>query len=201
MQLPRFYPILDTSRSLNMVEMAQAMTDGGVRILQIRHKSVWSEDLLEQAQKVKEIVPLLIINDRGDIARILNAGLHVGQTDLPPQEARRLLPENVIGFSTHSSEQFQQGAAEPVDYLAVGPVFQTSSKVNPDPVVGLNLLKEVRPLTSLPIVAIGGIHRGNAADVIHAGADSVAVIGDLYPEELTLQSLRQRVEEWVRLLS
>jgi len=184
-----------------MVEMAQAITDGGARILQIRHKGVWSEEILEQAQKVQEITPLLIINDRGDIARILNAGLHVGQTDLPPQEARQLLPKSVIGLSTHNSEQFRKAAAEPVDYLAVGPVFQTSSKLNPDPVVGLGLLNEVRPLTPLPIVAIGGIHRGNAVEVIEAGADSVAVIGDLYPEELTPQSLRKRVEEWARLLS
>lgn len=201
MILPHFYPILDTARTLPIAEMSQAMVDGGAGLLQIRHKGIWNEAALEAARQVNRIAPHLIINDRADIAKLLNVGLHVGQTDLSPQDARQILPEGILGLSTHNQEQLLQALTEPVDYIAVGPIFNTSSKLNPDPVVGLNLLAELRKLTSLPLVAIGGITRANALDVLSAGADSVAVIGDLYPENLTAQSLRQRVEEWVKLLN
>ncbi len=201
MQLPRFYPILDTSKSSDILGITHALLDGGAEILQIRHKGVWDEPLLEQAHRIREIAPLLIINDRADIAKILDTGLHVGQDDLPPQEVRKLLPDAALGYSTHNEQQLTAGAQEPVDYLALGPIFRTASKVNPDPVVGVDVLRKIRPLTALPLVAIGGIDRTNARDILDAGANTVAVIGDVYPENFTLKSLEERVKEWIRILN
>jgi thiamine-phosphate pyrophosphorylase len=106
--------------------------------------------------------------------------VHVGQEDLEPEQARAVVGENIwIGASTHNLEQFRQAAAAFADYIAVGPIFPTTSKANPDPVVGLDLLRQVRPLTDKPIVAIGGITLDRAASVVAAGADSVAVIRDV----------------------
>lgn len=147
---------------------------------------------------------LFIINDRADVASLLEAGLHVGQDDLPPALARRLIGrERVLGFSTHNLEQLVAGFGEPVDYLAFGPVFPTTTKENPDPTVGLGLLRsacEQAREAGLPVVAIGGITRSRALDVLAAGADSIAVISDLLPEPCTRESLHARVEEWLRLL-
>ncbi len=135
------------------------------------------------------------------MARLLDAGLHLGQDDLPPALARRIVGDQaVIGFSTHNAEQLRAAAAEPVDYLALGPIFPTASKERPDPVVGLVRLSQWRPLTDRPLVAIGGITRDNAVSVLQAGADSVAVIRDLLPEPCTTESVRQRVKEWLHLL-
>lgn len=201
MTLPRFYPILDSSRPMPIVEMARAMTDGGVQFLQIRHKGVWDEQMLVDAADVAQLCERLIINDRADIAKLLGVGLHVGQTDLPPADARRVLGKGIIGFSTHNREQLLHAIHQPIDYLAIGPIFATSSKLNPDPVVGLETIAALRKLTALPLVAIGGITRENAREVLAAGADSVAVIGDVYPENLTALTLRQRVEEWNQLLN
>ena len=118
---------------------------------------------------------------------LLGAALHLGQDDLAPSDARRILPATaIIGFSTHNEEQLRAGDAEPVDYLAIGPIFATGSKQNPDPVVGLDRLRALRTLTRKPLVAIGGITRELAPQVFEAGADSVAVIGDL------IQSLHSR---------
>lgn len=201
MQLPRFYPILDTSKSTDITGIAHALLGGGAEILQIRHKGIWDEPLLEQAHRIREMAPILIINDRADIAKILDAGLHVGQDDLPPKEVRKLLPDAVLGYSTHNENQLSAGNQEPVNYLALGPIFRTASKINPDPVVGLDTLRKIRSLTSLPLVAIGGIDRTNARDVLDAGADTVAVIGDVYPTNFTLKSLEERVKEWIRILN
>src|SRR5262249_51808870 len=141
----------------------------------------------------------LVVNDRADLAVLFGAILHLGQDDLPPAAARRVTGPNVrIGFSTHNETQLRSADAEPVDYLAIGPIFGTASKQNPDPVVGIRELARLRPLTAKPLVAIGGITRSNATAVIDAGADSVAIIGDLFPEEGTIET---RVVEWVRLLS
>lgn len=122
-----------------------------------------------------------IVNDRPDIAAISGAsGVHVGQDDLPPEDARRIVgAARWVGVSTHNLEQFREANATSADYIAVGPIFPTASKENPDPVVGLALLREVRKLTTRPLVAIGGITLERAADVFRAGADSVAVIRDL----------------------
>jgi thiamine-phosphate pyrophosphorylase len=123
----------------------------------------------------------IIINDRVDIAIAVKAdGVHLGQDDLPPDQARRLLGESrVIGFSTHVVSQALAADAAAIDYLAIGPIFQTSTKDNPDAIVGLETVTEVRRLVSTPLVGIGGITLQTARAVIDAGADSVAVISDL----------------------
>jgi thiamine-phosphate pyrophosphorylase len=107
----------------------------------------------------------------------------------------------VIGFSTHNESQLRAAVGEPVDYVALGPVFATGSKANPDPVLGVDELRRLRPISNRDLVAIGGITRATARQVLAAGADSVAVIGDLFPEEGAREELRTRTEEWLRLLS
>ncbi len=142
---------------------------------------------------------LLVINDRADIALLLGAGMHAGQDDLPPSDVRRLMgPHALIGFSTHNERQFRAAAAAPVDYVALGPVFGTTSKDQPDPVVGTGELARLRALTNRPLVAIGGITRRNVREVFRAGADSVAVIGDLLGGRRTASDIRVSAEEWVR---
>ncbi len=131
---------------------------------------------------------------------LLGAGLHVGQDDLPPADARRLIgPDAVLGFSSHNARQLQGGDAEPVDYVAFGPVFATQSKLNPDPVVGVEELRRLRPALSKPLVAIGGITLENALDVWRAGADSAAIIAGMLPERATAESLRERMDQWLKL--
>ena len=145
---------------------------------------------------------LFVINDRADMAMLLDSALHVGQDDLPPGVARRLIgADRVLGFSTHNEMQLRAAAAEPVDYVALGPIFGTVSKRHPDPVVGLVELRRLRALAKTPVVAIGGITLATAQDVMNAGAESIAVIGDLFPEACTLQNLRSRAEEWLRVFS
>ena len=208
MILPAIYPILDTeslaARACPVQEAAGAFLDGGASILQLRHKGHWSRAGFEDARRIAELCRVygaqFIINDRADMAALIHAGLHLGQDDLAPSDARTILgPGAVLGFSSHNADQLRAALAEPVDYVAFGPVFPTRSKRNPDPVVGLAELQKCRVLTSKPLVAIGGITRENAADVFAAGADSVAVIGDLLPESCSYQSLRKRMEEWQQL--
>jgi thiamine-phosphate pyrophosphorylase len=209
MPLARLYPILDTAtlarHACPVAQAAEAMLAGGARILQFRHKGHFSRAVFEQAEQVAELCRragvLFILDDRADIALLLDAGLHLGQDDLPPAEARRLLgPHRLLGFSTHNEAQFSAGLAEPADYLAFGPVFPTGTKAHPDPVVGLAELGRMRRMTRLPLVAIGGINRYKALEVLAAGADSLAVISDLYPEPCTADTLRARMEEWQRLV-
>jgi thiamine-phosphate pyrophosphorylase len=203
--LPRLYPILDSAlleaRRCSLEIAAGAMLEAGAQILQIRHKTPWTRKIFEQAQQVVRLceqasVPL-IVNDRADIALLLNAGLHLGQDDLPPQDSRRVVGEAMcIGYSTHNAAQLEAAAQEPVDYLAIGPIFATQSKQNPDPVVGVDRLRVWRSLTAKPLVAIGGITRENAPSVLAAGADSVAVIGDLIPADCSAASITERFREW-----
>ncbi len=122
-----------------------------------------------------------MVNDRADIASVVDAaGVHVGQDDLSVEAARRVIgTEKWVGVSTHNLEQLERSVATSADYVAVGPVFATSTKANPDPVVGIDFIRRVRALTSKPIVAIGGITLARAAEVIRAGADSVAVVSDV----------------------
>ena len=208
MRLPRIYPILDTgtfeARGFSFTRAAAAWLEGGAGILQLRHKQHWGRAVFDAARDIarmcREAGALFIVDDRADIAMLLEAGLHVGQDDLAPRDARRLLgSEAVIGFSSHNVQQVCAAGGEPVNYVAFGPVFPTPSKRNPDPVTGIEALKECRALVEKPLVAIGGITRETAAAVLAAGADSVAAIGDLLPAELTSLSLRQRMEEWQRL--
>jgi thiamine-phosphate pyrophosphorylase len=192
MKLPAFYPIIDS------VPAAEALLEAGARILQFRHKGVFSRSIFEDASRIAELCrsagALFIINDRADIAILLGAGLHLGQDDLAPSDARRIMPAgSIIGFSTHNEQQLRAADAEPVDYLAIGPIFATGSKLNPDPVVGLDRLRTLRLLTHKPLVAIGGITRELAPKVFDAGADSAAIIGDLLP------NVRARAKEWIAI--
>jgi thiamine-phosphate pyrophosphorylase len=205
MWLPSFYPILDTEVAarygIDPVSAAASVLEAGAQILQFRHKGFLSHEVFGQMERIaalcRDARVLFVVNDRADLATLLGAALHLGQDDLPPTAARRVTgPETLIGFSTHNERQFRAAQAEPVDYLALGPIFGTGSKQNPDPTVGLDELRRLRPLTERPLVAIGGITRDNARDVLAAGANSLAVIGDLFPQE---GNLRARAEEWLRV--
>lgn len=205
MEFPLFYPILDTGtvarRGVDLVSAAEQILDAGTRILQLRHKGFFSRDVFERAREIatlcRQAGAQFIMNDRADIAKLLGAGLHVGQDDLSPADARKVMGTALtIGMSTHNEAQLRAAAAEPVDYLAIGPIFGTATKLNPDPVVGISELRRLRPLTTRPLVAIGGITRENARSVIEAGADSVAVIGDLFPEDGNIQA---RVRDWMQI--
>jgi len=207
MKLPRVYPILDAEslarRGLTLERAAGALLEGGAGILQIRQKGHWGREFFDAAREVarlcREAGGELIVNDRADFALLLGAGLHVGQDDLSPRDARRLMGgDATIGFSTHRAAQLAAASGEPVDYVALGPVFRTDSKLNPDPVVGVEEIRRCRGLVEKLLVAIGGITLENAGEVWKAGADSVAVIGGLLPPAVTAQSLRERMEEWGR---
>jgi thiamine-phosphate pyrophosphorylase len=207
-KLPRVYPILDSesleAHGIGLEAGAAALLEGGAGILQIRHKAHWRREVFEAAKGVarlcREAGAQLIVNDRADFAMLLEAGLHVGQDDLAPGDARKLIgPAAMLGFSSHNAGQLCAAAAEPVDYVALGPVFSTASKRNPDPVVGIEAVRRCRALIEKPLVAIGGVTLANAHEVFTAGADSVAVIASLFPENPTTRSLRQRMEEWQRL--
>ena len=183
---PRLYVILDaallTRPALQLVrELAQA----GVRLMQYRNKLGPAREVLTTSRELVEVLSpsgvSVIVNDRADIAMIAGAdGVHLGQEDLEVEQARGIIgADRWVGVSTHNLEQFRSAAATSADYIAVGPVFATSSKANPDPVIGTEFIREVRRLTDKPIVAIGGITLETAGSVIAAGADSVAVISDI----------------------
>jgi thiamine-phosphate pyrophosphorylase len=206
-KLPRVYPILDTeslaARSIAPEVAAAAFLEAGAAILQIRHKGHWSRDIFAAAQRIarmcREAGATFVVNDRADFALLLEAGLHVGQDDLPPRDARRLMGvDAMIGYSSHDARQLAAAGGEPVDYIALGPIFGTASKRNPDPVVGVDELARCRPLIEKPLVAIGGITIDNAIDVLRAGADSVAIIAGLYPPDPSARTLRERMEQWIR---
>jgi thiamine-phosphate pyrophosphorylase len=184
--LPRLYVILDATLLNNSPQdCAQELAAAGVRLMQYRHKRACARDLLQTSRElVSSLKPhgvSLVVNDRPDVAALAGAaGVHVGQDDLTPEQARAVVgKEMLVGVSTHSLEQFRRATSTSADYIAVGPIFATTSKANPDPVVGLELLRQVRALTDKPIVAIGGITLERAPSVIAAGANSVAVIRDV----------------------
>lgn len=205
MILPRLYPILDTEtaarRGIDAVTATARILESGAQILQFRHKGFWSREVFGDLERVAELCAKagvqFVVNDRADLARLMGAALHLGQDDIPPSAARKVVGDLPIGFSTHNEAQLRAASEEPVDYLALGPIFGTGSKVNPDPVVGIEELRRLRPLTNKPLVAIGGITRSNARSVIEAGADSVAVIGDCFPESC---DIAERIREWTELL-
>lgn len=185
------------------VAAADTLLEAGVGWLQFRHKAHFSRRTYEQAQRIGGLCEagkaIFVINDRADVARMVGAGLHVGQQDLQPADAKAVTgAEGFIGYSTHNADQLAAGDQEPVDYLAIGPVFATGSKENPDPVVGVEALAHLRTLTDKPLVAIGGITLENAGDVFAAGMDAVALIGALLPADGSLGELRRRAERWVR---
>jgi thiamine-phosphate pyrophosphorylase len=206
-RLPSFYPILDTialsERGCAIITAAKALLEAGVKILQYRHKDDWTQVHFDEAKQIANLCHergvLFVLNDRADFARLLGAALHVGQDDLPPLAARHVMGDEVIGFSTHDKLQLTRANEEPVEYVSLGPIFVTNSKSKPDPVVGIDGLRGLRPLTDRPLVAIGGITPENARDVLGAGADSVALISGLLPHTCDQIALRRRAEEWIRL--
>jgi thiamine-phosphate pyrophosphorylase len=207
-KLPRLYAILDTaffSTTTGLVEFADELVAGGCTLLQYRNKSGNARLMLEQVRELLRQsrarapaphAPKLIMNDRADMCLAAEFdGVHVGQDDLSAESVRKIIgSDRWLGVSTHNPEQLQEADRAPADYLAIGPVFSTSSKEKPDPVVGLEGVRRARALTHKPLVAIGGITRANAASVIEAGADSVAVISDL------LLDPRKSAEEFFRVL-
>jgi thiamine-phosphate pyrophosphorylase len=172
-------------RGRDVAAVVAQMAGGGARILQLRMKSGTDAHRLALARAAVTAAhaagALLLVNDRPDLALLSGAdGMHVGQDDLPPREARRALPRGaIVGVSTHTLDQFRAAAAAPVDYIAVGPVFATTSKERPDAVVGTALVRAARECSPLPIVAIGGITAATAPSVIAAGASGIAVIREL----------------------
>ena len=194
----RIYPLTDVRVSgLPHAEQVIRLSAGGASVIQLREKFLPPREFYKQAQETLAVARQrgvrIVINDRVDIALVLEAdGVHLGQHDLSPEAARGLLGDKaIIGFSTHNLEQALRAARLPIDYLAIGPIFATSSKNNVDPVVGLEGLRNVRKaIGSLQLVAIGGISHENAASVLEAGADAVALISALLtaPQEITVRT-------------
>jgi thiamine-phosphate pyrophosphorylase len=181
-------------------ECALGLADAGVRLLQYRNKSASAPELLESSKRLAAaLIPRgvnFIVNDRADVAALSGAnGVHVGQDDLGIEAARSVIgPGRLLGASTHNLKQFQQAATSSADYIAIGPVFSTATKANPDPVVGTEFIRRVRTLSDKPIVAIGGITLERAAEVIQAGADLVAVISDILRAPEPALRARQYIE-------
>ena len=213
MILPPLYPIIDIAGFAaepdpvdSVLRFAGALLQGGATLIQYRDKSGDAARMLSCARELRRVTrdaASLIINDRADICLAAQAdGVHLGQEDLSPSAARKILAAEgrkrsrplVVGFSTHNLDQVREADLMPIDYVAVGPVFATASKANPDPVIGLEGIRRARAETAKPLVAIGGITRKNCVQVREAGADSVAVISDL------LESPVKAVEEFLRIL-
>jgi thiamine-phosphate pyrophosphorylase len=203
--LPRLYAIVDAgffAESTALFDYVRCLLDSGVTLLQYRNKSGNARDMLSHAREIRRLAALklakrtLIMNDRADLALAAAFdGVHVGQDDLSVEAVRRVVgPEMIVGVSTHNPEQVAEADRLLVSYIAVGPVFATGSKANPDAVIGLAGVRRARELTRKPLVAIGGITRANAASVMDAGADSVAIISDL------LSSPAAACEEFRKLL-
>ncbi|MGQ9800549.1 MAG: thiamine phosphate synthase [Candidatus Saccharicenans sp.] len=206
-RLPDLTLYLVTDRRLagnrSLAEVVQKAVAGGVTIVQLREKECSSREYLELALTLKKLLPPgipLIINDRLDVALAAAAdGLHLGQSDLPPEVARRHLgPGAIIGLTVERPEQLGPAENSPVDYLAISPVFATPTKTDTGPAWCLKGLALARKQTRLPLVAIGGINETNVAEVIRAGADGVAVVSAICvaPDpELAARKLRQLIEE------
>lgn len=194
----RVYPITDVRLSgLSHAEQVERLSEGGATLIQLREKHAAPREFYKEAERALQVARKhdvrIIINDRVDIALALKAdGVHLGQDDLPPEAARQLLGDKaIIGFSTHTIEQAREATRMPVDYVAFGPIFVTSSKADPDPTVGLNKLQRVREaIGSAPLVAIGGINQENVTQVLSIGVDAIAFISALLakPGDLALRT-------------
>ncbi len=202
--LPRLYVILDAALlTVPESECAQELVDAGVRLLQYRNKKASACELFECSKRLSSLLTpqdvTFVVNDRADVAWAAGAsGVHVGQEDLEAEAARAVIGTGkLLGVSTHTLEQFERAEASSADYIAVGPVFSTSTKANPDPVVGIELIRRVRVLTDKPIVAIGGITLERAGEVIQAGADSVAVVSNI----LLAPNPGQRARNYIDVLA
>lgn len=205
-RLPRLYPILDTSCFRDDAELfsaAGALIECGCTLLQYRNKRGTSREMLSHARELRRLVAArsggpkvtLIMNDRADLALAADfEGVHVGQDDLSVEAVRRIVGSKmIVGTSTHNPEQVREADAANPDYIAIGPVFATSSKANPDPVVGLEGVRRARSLTKKPLVAIGGITIEHARSVVEAGADSLALISALLPDPAKTAAQFQRI--------
>ena len=200
--LPHLYAIMDAACFENkstFLAYTEELMAGGVTLLQYRNKSDNASAMLEQARELKRQAGprvKLIMNDRADLCIAAEFdGVHLGQDDLSPEGARRVIGDKLwLGVSTHNPDQLKAADATSADYVAIGPVFPTTGKRNPDPVISLEGVRKARILTRKPLVAIGGITRANCRSVIEAGADSVAVISDL------LRDPRKSAEEFFRVL-
>jgi thiamine-phosphate pyrophosphorylase len=199
--LPKIYPLTDRRISgLSLGGQVSRLIKGGAEFIQLREKHLSPRDFLAEAEEALEIARekrvKILINDRVDLALCLKAdGVHLGQDDLPPEGARKILGDAaIIGFSTHNVAQAIEGVKMPIDYIAVGPVFGTKTKENPDPIIGLDGVRAVRDaIGDFPLVAIGGINFENAREVFAAGANSAALVGDLLKN-------RERITENTRKL-
>jgi len=204
MRLDKLYAILDPSvrSDLPFLTIAEQLLKGGARLIQYRNKSASSRELLSETMRLIRLAGpnkgRVIVNDRADVAWLARAhGVHVGQSDLNVRQVRKIVgPRKIVGVSTHHLEQALVAAKTSATYIAVGPIFPTTTKQNPDPVIGLEGLREIRKHVAKPIVAIGGITSENAGDVIAAGADSVAVSSHL----LRAEDITARTRLLVRLL-
>ena len=206
--IPRLYAILEASwfaDTAALLVAAEELVTAGVSLIQYRNKSGDAREMLNQALELRRRsrttasaphIPRLVMNDRADLCLAAEFdGVHVGQDDLSPESARKIIGrDRWLGVSTHNPDQVAEADRTSADYIAIGPVFATASKVNPDPVIGLAGIRRARQLTRKPLVAIGGITRGNCRSVIEAGADSVAVISDL------IRDPRKSAEEFLRIL-
>ena len=193
----RLYPITDPDISgLSYEDQIRQLAAAGAKVVQLRDKTSSPINFYSKAEAAIRVARQhglkVIVNDRVDIALAVNAdGVHVGQDDLPPAAARKLLgPDAILGFSTHNPAQARDAIRLPIDYIAIGPIFSTVSKRAAEPRVGLETLKLVRNIAGqIPLVAIGGITLENRNAVFAAGADAVAVIGDIW------RSSRSAVEQ------
>jgi thiamine-phosphate pyrophosphorylase len=208
-ELPRLYPILDADALVRagvpLATAARTLYDAGVRWVQYRNKRATDAEIVERMRELRTIFPageaVLLLNDLVHLCAQVGAdGVHIGQEDMLPAEARRILgPHYLLGVSTHNPTQLSTAIASgAVDYLAIGPVYATGSKENPDPVVGLDGVKAARTLTRLPLVAIGGITAETGREVIEAGADAVAVISGLLPQGG--QAMSERIRDFLAFL-
>lgn len=211
LKLPKLYAIVDASlvpglssdRASAITRFAIALAEGGAELIQYRNKTGASSEVISGAREIRRSFfssgkkTTLIMNDRADLCIAADFdGVHIGQEDISVRGARRICRHPMlVGVSTHNAEQVRQADQTSADYIAIGPIFATASKLNPDPCVGLGGLRTARSLTRKPLVAIGGITRANCRAVMAAGADSVAVISDL------LQEPGRTCGEFIRLLA
>lgn len=197
MILPHLYPILDAeliaARNIPLAAVASELRATGITLLQYRDKNGSPQEVLRACAVLRKAFTSsdcrLILNDRADLALLANFdGVHVGQDDLSPEDARRVVgPNRIVGVSTHTYEQIRIADQSCADYIAIGPVFVTRTKRNPDPVIGLDGVRRARALTRKPLVAIGGLARHNARSVTDAGANSIAVISALFADGQTVE--------------
>lgn len=202
-KLPKIYPITDVRLSgLSHAAQIEKFVEGGATLVQLREKYASPKEFYESAKQALEIARRhnvkILINDRVDIDLALKAdGVHLGQDDLPPEYARKILgDEAIIGFSTHNLKQAIAAVKLPIDYLAIGPIFPTQTKENPDKVVGIEMIKQLREaIGDFPLVGIGGITAKNAGEVLSAGADSVAIISDLLSDA---EKISERLQQLIK---